>query len=194
MKKILALLSIFLFTISNANAGILSPFASTYATIELGKSVLSHKSINSKFENSNDFFENLRQFEDIALGVHIRSSFVGINVNWSQTSLKNNRLNGYNSLENPIKSTPPLYSSCQLFQLELSYLLKPELLTLEVSFIILQPVEPKFNANLMKPLVFMALALKFHLLVAILFAYQLKDILEKLACSIQNTQHFVSVI
>ena len=55
MKKILALLSVVLFGISNANAGILSPFASTFVTLELGKSVMSHKSINSKFKNSNDF-------------------------------------------------------------------------------------------------------------------------------------------
>ena len=103
MKKIFALLSVFLFTISSANAGILSPFASTFATIELGKSVMSNQSINSKFENSNDFFENLRQFEDIALGAHIRFGLLGVNLNWSQTTLKNTRLNGYNSLENSAK-------------------------------------------------------------------------------------------
>jgi hypothetical protein len=103
MKKIFVLFSALAFTISSANAGILSPFASTYATIELGKSVLSHQSINSKFENSNDFFENLRQFEDIALGAHIRFGLFGLNVNWSQTSLKNNRVNGYDSLESQAK-------------------------------------------------------------------------------------------
>ena len=103
MKKILALLSVVLFGISNANAGILSPFASTFVTLELGKSVMSHKSINSKFESSNDFFENLRQFEDVAVGGHIRFGFLGVNVNWSQTSLKNNRLNGVISLEGSAK-------------------------------------------------------------------------------------------
>jgi hypothetical protein len=103
MKKILALLSVVLFGISNANAGILSPFASTFVTLELGKSVMSHKSINSKFKNSNDFFETLRQFEDVAIGGHIRFGFLGVNVNWSQTSLKNNRLNGVSSLEGSAK-------------------------------------------------------------------------------------------
>ena len=103
MKKILALLSVVLFGISNANAGILSPFASTFVTLELGKSVMSRKSINAKFENSNDFFENLRQFEDVAVGGHIRFGFLGVNVNWSQTSLKNNRLNGVSSLEGSAK-------------------------------------------------------------------------------------------
>ena len=103
MKKILALLSVVLFGISNANAGILSPFASTFVTLELGKSVMSHKSINTKFESSNDFFENLRQFEDVAIGGHIRFGFLGVNVNWSQTSLKNNRLNGVTSLEGSAK-------------------------------------------------------------------------------------------
>jgi hypothetical protein len=115
MKKIFALLSVFVFTISNANAGILSPFASTYATIELGKSVLSHQSINSKFENSNDFFENLRQFEDIALGAHIRFGLFGLNVNWSQTSLKNNRVNGYNSLESQAKYKSDQINTTALF-------------------------------------------------------------------------------
>ena len=103
MKKILTLLSVVLFGISNANAGILSPFASTFVTLELGKSVMSHKSINSKFESSNDFFENLRQFEDVAFGGHIRFGFLGVNVNWSQTSLKNNRINGLSSLEGSAK-------------------------------------------------------------------------------------------
>jgi hypothetical protein len=115
MKKIFALLSVFAFTISNANAGILSPFASTYATFELGKSVLSHESVNSKFENSNDFFENLRQFEDVALGAHIRFGLFGVNVNWSQTSLKNNRLNGFNSLENSAKYKSDQINTTALF-------------------------------------------------------------------------------
>jgi hypothetical protein len=115
MKKIFALLSVFAFTISSAKAGILSPFASTYATFELGKSVLSHQSINSKFENSNDFFENLRQFEDVALGAHIRFGLFGVNVNWSQTSLKNNRVNGYNSLESQAKYKSDQINTTALF-------------------------------------------------------------------------------
>jgi len=115
MKKTLALLGIFLLTISSANAGILSPFASTYATIELGKSVLSHQSVNSKFENGNDFFENLRQFEDIALGGHIRFGLLGVNLNWSQTSLKNNRLKGYDSLESQAKYKSDQINATALF-------------------------------------------------------------------------------
>ncbi len=115
MKKIFALLSVFLITISSANAGILSPFASTFATIELGKSVMSNQSINSKFENSNDFFENLRQFEDIALGAHIRFGLLGVNLNWSQTTLKNTRLNGYNSLENSAKYKSDQINATALF-------------------------------------------------------------------------------
>jgi hypothetical protein len=115
MKKIFALLTVFGLTISSANAGILSPFASTYATIELGKSVLSNQSINSKFENGNDFFENLRQFEDIALGGHIRFGLLGVNVNWSQTSLKNNRLKGYDSLESQAKYKSDQINATALF-------------------------------------------------------------------------------
>lgn len=115
MKKILALLSAFVFSISSANAGILSPFASTYLTIELGKSVLSNQSINSKFKNSNDFFENLRQFEDIALGGHIRFGLLGVNLNWSQTSLKNNRLKGYDSLESQAKYKSDQINATALF-------------------------------------------------------------------------------
>ena len=115
MKKIFALLTVFGLTISSANAEILSPFASTYATIELGKSVLSNQSINSKFENGNDFFENLRQFEDIALGGHIRFGLLGVNVNWSQTSLKNNRLKGYDSLESQAKYKSDQINATALF-------------------------------------------------------------------------------
>jgi len=115
MKKILALFSAFIFSISSANAGILSPFASTYLTIELGKSVLSNQSINSKFKNSNDFFENLRQFEDIALGGHIRFGLLGVNLNWSQTSLKNNRLKGYDSLESQAKYKSDQINATALF-------------------------------------------------------------------------------
>ena len=156
MKKILALLSVVLFGISNANAGILSPFASTFVTLELGKSVMSHKSINAKFESSNDFFENLRQFEDVAVGGHIRFGFLGVNVNWSQTSLKNNRLNGVSSLEGSAK-----YKSDQINTTALLFL--PIIPTRAELFVeggvvdigsklhYTQPVEQKFNANLMKP-------------------------------------------
>lgn len=107
MKKFSAFLGVFFgIFLSNANlchAGILSPLADTFISVELSKSVLSHKSINSKFKNQNDFTESLKQFDDVALGGHIRFGKLGFNLNWAQTSLKNNSLNGVSTLENQAK-------------------------------------------------------------------------------------------
>lgn len=108
MKKIIATITIFssliLCNITNSNAGILSPLADSFITIELSKSVLSHKSMNAKFENRNDFFENIRQFEDLALGGHLRfGKYFGVNVNWAQTSLQNNSLYGVGNLNQKAK-------------------------------------------------------------------------------------------
>ena len=104
MKKFLTILSILFFEMSIAKAGILSPLADTFITVELSKSALSHKSINSDFKNQNDFVASLKQFDDIAFGGHLRiGKYLGFNLNWSQTSLKNDSLNGFQSLQDKAK-------------------------------------------------------------------------------------------
>ena len=104
MNKFLTFLAIFLFNISIAKAGILSPLVDTFITVELSKSVLSHKSINSDFKNQNDYVEGLKQFDDIAFGGHLRfARYFGVNLNWSKTSLKNDSLNGIQSIEDKAK-------------------------------------------------------------------------------------------
>ena len=57
----------------------------------------------SKFKNQNDFTESLKQFDDVAIGGHIRFGKIGFNLNWAQTSLKNNSVNGVTSIENQAK-------------------------------------------------------------------------------------------
>ncbi|MFM7557014.1 MAG: hypothetical protein ACKO46_00390, partial [Alphaproteobacteria bacterium] len=104
MKKYLSILSLALFFSKPAFAGILSPLADTFFTIELGKAVLSRDSVKSNFSNTSGAIESIRQFEDIAVGGNIRFlKKFGINVNWSKTSLKNDRVSGVNNLSSSAK-------------------------------------------------------------------------------------------
>ena len=104
MKKLLLIFSFLILPWQNCFAGILSPLADLYLTLELNKPILSSKAINSKFENRNDFFDNIRQFEDVAIGGNLRfGKFFGANINWSQTTLKNDSLSGVTTLENRAK-------------------------------------------------------------------------------------------
>ncbi len=104
MKKHFAILPLVLFLIKPAFAGILSPIADTFVSVELGKAVMSRDSVKSDFSNTSGAIEAIRQFEDIAIGGNIRFlKKFGINVNWSKTSLKNDRVEGVNNLSSSAK-------------------------------------------------------------------------------------------
>jgi hypothetical protein len=118
MKKISLSFILFFCLAKSSFAGILSPLADTFITLELSKSVLSKNQINADFKNSNTMLESLRQFEDIAIGGNIRfGKFIGFNVNWSQTNLKNNAVNGVSQLQNSAR-----YKSDQINYTTLLYL------------------------------------------------------------------------
>ena len=104
MKKYFAILPLILFLVKPAFGGILSPFADTFLTVELGKAVLSRDSVKSDFSNTSGAIEAIRQFEDIAVGGNIRFlKKFWVNVNWSKTSLKNDRVSGVNNLSSSAK-------------------------------------------------------------------------------------------
>lgn len=89
----------FYFLASNANAGIFSPFFDFYLSTEVSKSEVSNGGANSKFRNQNDLGQNFKDAEDIALGVHLRFfDRVGINANWTQSSMINTSLAGVSAL------------------------------------------------------------------------------------------------
>ena len=118
MKKILSCLLIIFLAPKIATAGILSPLADTFITIELSKPILSRNEVNTDLKNKNDFTEALRQFEDIAIGGHIRfGRFIGFNLNWSQSNLKNHSVRGVNKLENPARYKSDQINSTALFYL-----------------------------------------------------------------------------
>jgi len=104
MKKYFAFLPLFLLFFKPAYGGILSPLADTFITIELGKAIMSRDSVKSDFSNTSGAIEAIRQFEDIAIGGNVRFlKKFGVNVNWSKTSLKNDRINGVNNLSSSAK-------------------------------------------------------------------------------------------
>jgi hypothetical protein len=118
MKKILPCFLFLFLSTKLSFAGILSPFADTFITLELSKPVLSRNEVKTDLKNQNDFLEGIRQFEDIAIGGHIRfGKFLGFNLNWSQSNLKNHSVAGVNKLESPAKYKSDQINTTALFYL-----------------------------------------------------------------------------
>jgi hypothetical protein len=115
-SKVLIITIGLLLTISKSYAGILSPVADLYLTLEFNKSYLSHKNINSNFSRNYNFKDNISNFNDVAIGANLKifGSF-GVNFNWSQTSLKNDNLYGVNNLENQAKYKSDQFNLTGLF-------------------------------------------------------------------------------
>lgn len=64
-------------------------------SIEYSAPQISHGGVNTRFETSKGFFEQVKDLENLALGVNFRlHENLGFNVNWSQADLDNNALQG----------------------------------------------------------------------------------------------------
>ncbi len=93
MKKIYIFLAILLLPISaNAKSEF---FFQPLISIEYSAPQISKGGVNTRFENSKGFFEQMKDFENLALGANFRvHKSLGFNLNWSQTSLDNTSLQG----------------------------------------------------------------------------------------------------
>lgn len=93
MKKIYIFLAILLLPFSaNAKEKF---FFQPLISIEYSAPQISGGGVNTRFENSKGFFEQMKDFENLALGANFRvHKNLGFNLNWSQTSLDNPALQG----------------------------------------------------------------------------------------------------
>ena len=74
-SKVLIITIGLLLTISKSYAGILSPVADLYLTLEFNKSYLSHKNINSNFSRNYNFKDNIStRFANLHRSIHVVAS------------------------------------------------------------------------------------------------------------------------
>lgn len=88
MKKIIAVLSVFLISFSaNAKDDF---FFKPAVTIEYSAPEISGGGVNTSFKNSQNLFDQIWDFENLALGANLRvHKYLGFNANWAQTAMDN---------------------------------------------------------------------------------------------------------